>query len=189
MQSSHYNPLAVAFSPSLIWFCLGCACVIVVSVTKPTFLEVDPRRPCSSSANPIRALSRVQMNRRVIEIFHHVVSPSSVISIRLLCCGRETFLPGQPARSDIPNMQERENEIKSLMIRVPICISLFTTTLIVHVARICYYSCGSRSYLANATRNQVPSNIQTDQDFGHNQRPATSSRSTAAPSVSSGPDL
>jgi hypothetical protein len=48
-----FCPLAVALVfPSLIWFCLGCACAIVVSVTKPTFLEVDPRRPCSSSANP-----------------------------------------------------------------------------------------------------------------------------------------
>lgn len=103
-----YAPVVASALPPSIWFCLGCACVMVVGVTKPTFLEIDSRRPCSSSANPLRASLRVQMNRRVIELFHHVVSLSSMISNRLLCCRRETCcVDSLPNRSSLGTRTEK----------------------------------------------------------------------------------
>jgi hypothetical protein len=49
-------------------------------VTKPTFLEVDQGAPVADLLTPYATLVYVQMNRRVIVcLFHHVVSPSSVI--------------------------------------------------------------------------------------------------------------
>lgn len=51
-----------------------------LGVTKPTFLEVDEGAPVADLLTPYAPCVYVQMNRRVIVyLFHHVVSPSSVI--------------------------------------------------------------------------------------------------------------
>lgn len=126
---------------------------MVVGVTKPAFLEIDSRRPCSSPANPLRASSRVQMYRRVIELFHYVVSLSSMISNRLQCCGRETC-----CGDSLPNRlshQKRTEKYKKPMIRVLRSLHCSLPSLTVHISHLPLLV-QLESYLANATRIRSP---------------------------------